>query len=76
MSVDVHHSLEGPDGAPVVVFSNSLGTTGAMWDAQAAALSDRFRVLRYDTRGHGGSATPHGPARADSAAHAGDPALP
>jgi 3-oxoadipate enol-lactonase len=61
VSVDVHHSLEGPEGAPVVVFSNSLGTTGAMWDAEAAALSDRFRVLRYDTRGHGETPAAPGP---------------
>lgn len=61
MAVDVHHTLEGPEGAPVVAFSNSLGTTGSMWDAQAAALSDRFRVLRYDTRGHGESPVPPGP---------------
>ena len=46
---------------PVLVFSNSLGTTGVMWDAQAAALSDRFRVLRYDARGHGGTPAPRGP---------------
>jgi 3-oxoadipate enol-lactonase len=39
--------------APTVVFSNSLGTDRRMWDAQAAALGDRFSVLRYDTRGHG-----------------------
>jgi 3-oxoadipate enol-lactonase len=61
VSVDVHHTLEGPDGAPVIVFSNSLGTTGTMWAAQAAALSDRFRVLRYDTRGHGETPAPPGP---------------
>jgi 3-oxoadipate enol-lactonase len=61
VSTDVHHSLEGPEDAPVIVFSNSLGTTGAMWDAQAAALSDRFRVLRYDTRGHGETPAPPGP---------------
>jgi 3-oxoadipate enol-lactonase len=61
VSVDVHHTLEGPDGAPVIVFSNSLGTTGAMWDAQAAVLSERFRVLRYDTRGHGETPAPPGP---------------
>lgn len=57
---DLHYRLEGPDGAPVVVFSNSLGTTLAMWDAQAAALSDDFRCLRYDTRGHGRSSLPDG----------------
>ncbi|HKH22303.1 MAG TPA: 3-oxoadipate enol-lactonase [Solirubrobacterales bacterium] len=61
MSVDVNHTLAGPEDAPVLVFSNSLGTTGAMWDAQAASLSERFRVLRYDTRGHGGTPAPPGP---------------
>jgi 3-oxoadipate enol-lactonase len=45
-------SLEGPDGAPVLMFSNSLGTSAGMWDAQAEALRDTFRVLRYNPRGH------------------------
>jgi 3-oxoadipate enol-lactonase / 4-carboxymuconolactone decarboxylase len=48
----VTHRLDGPDGAPVVMFANSLGTTLEMWDAQAAALRDRYRVLRFDHRGH------------------------
>ncbi len=61
MSVEVEYTLEGPGDAPVVVLSNSLGTTSIMWDAQAAVLSERFRVLRYDTRGHGGSPAPPGP---------------
>jgi 3-oxoadipate enol-lactonase len=61
VSVDVQHALEGPDDAPVLVFSNSLGTTGGMWDAQAAVLSERFRVLRYGARGHGGTPAPPGP---------------
>jgi 3-oxoadipate enol-lactonase len=61
VSVDVAYSLEGPEDASVVVFSNSLGTRGLMWDAQAAALSRRLRVLRYDTRGHGDSPVPKGP---------------
>jgi 3-oxoadipate enol-lactonase len=61
VSVEVAHTLEGPDDAPVIVFSNSLGTTGVMWDAQAAALSDRFRVLRYGTRGHGETPAIPGP---------------
>ena len=64
MSVAVHHRLEGPEGAPVVVFSNSLGTTLEMWDDQAVALRDRYRVLRFDTRGHGRS--PSRPARTRS----------
>jgi 3-oxoadipate enol-lactonase len=68
VAVDVHHTLEGPEGAPVIVFSNSLGTTGAMWDAQAATLSDRFRVLRYDARGHGQTPAPPGPYSMDDLA--------
>ena len=53
--------VQGPEGAPALVFSNSLGTTLEMWDAQAAALRSEFRVLRYDTRGHGASVCSSGP---------------
>jgi 3-oxoadipate enol-lactonase len=56
-----HHTGTGPEDAPELVLSNSLGTTHEMWDPQASALAERFRLVRYDTRGHGGSATPHGP---------------
>jgi 3-oxoadipate enol-lactonase len=45
--------LDGPADAPVVVLSNSLGTTLAMWDPQMAALKEHFGVLRYDYPGHG-----------------------
>ncbi len=55
------YTLEGPDSAPVVIFSNSLGTDHGMWAPQAEALAGRFRVLRYDTRGHGQSVLPPGP---------------
>jgi 3-oxoadipate enol-lactonase/4-carboxymuconolactone decarboxylase len=51
----LNYELSGPSGAPVVVFSNSLGTSMAMWDALLPALRGRYRTLRYDTRGHGGS---------------------
>lgn len=51
--ITVHYLLEGPESAPVVMMSNSLGTSLAIWDAQAAALRGKYRVLRYDTRGHG-----------------------
>jgi 3-oxoadipate enol-lactonase / 4-carboxymuconolactone decarboxylase len=61
VTVEVHHRLEGPPGAPVVVLACSLGTSLAVWDDQAAALAERFRVLRYDHRGHGASPTPPGP---------------
>ena len=51
----LHYELEGPADAPVLVMSNSLGTTLAMWDPQMPVLRQHFRVLRYDTRGHGAS---------------------
>jgi 3-oxoadipate enol-lactonase len=60
-TVEVHHLLEGSEDAPVLVLSNSLGTTLGMWDEQAPALGERFRLLRYDHRGHGGSPVPPGP---------------
>lgn len=47
--------LEGPEGAPWLLLSNSLMTDLTLWDAQVAAWGDRFRILRYDQRGHGGS---------------------
>ena len=53
--------LDGPAQAPVLVFSNSLGTTLEMWDAQAQHFAQTHRVLRYDTRGHGGSVVSQGP---------------
>ena len=59
------YDLSGPEGAPVVVFSNSLGSTAEMWDAQARALAGRCRILRYDTRGHGRSQTT-GPVRLET----------
>jgi len=62
----VHYRLDGSAGAPVIVLSNSLGATLSMWDPQGVALSRRFRVLRYDTRGHGLSAAPAGPYTLDA----------
>ncbi|HEX7300658.1 MAG TPA: 3-oxoadipate enol-lactonase [Solirubrobacteraceae bacterium] len=59
--VDLEHEWLGPDGAPVVVLSNALGTSTAMWDGQAPDLAERLRVLRYEHRGHGGSPVPPAP---------------
>lgn len=59
-TVELHHLLQGPEDAPVLVLANSLGTTLRMWDDQAPALRERFRLLRYDHRGHGGSPVPPG----------------
>ncbi|CAE6916204.1 3-oxoadipate enol-lactonase 2 [Pseudomonas marincola] len=58
---ELNYLLEGPSDAPVLVLSNSLGTDLHMWDAQVAAFSEHFRVLRYDTRGHGQSLVTEGP---------------
>src|SRR5919107_2298264 len=59
-TVELHHVLEGPEDAPVLVMANSLGTMLRMWDDQAPELRERFRLLRYDHRGHGGSPVPPG----------------
>jgi 3-oxoadipate enol-lactonase len=59
--ITIHYQLSGPVEAPVVLLSNSLGTRLEMWDAQLPALSQRYRVLRYDSRGHGRSSAPEGP---------------
>lgn len=60
-TVSLHYTLEGPEEAPVLVMSNSLGTSLSMWEDQAPALREHFRLLRYDHRGHGGSPVPPGP---------------
>ena len=59
-TVELHHLFEGPEEAPVLVMANSLGTTLRMWDEGVPALRERFRLLRYDHRGHGGSPVPPG----------------
>src|SRR5258705_13903477 len=59
--VRIHYSLTGTESAPVLVLSNSLGANFSMWDPQLAAFSSSYRLLRYDTRGHGQSSAPAGP---------------
>jgi 3-oxoadipate enol-lactonase len=51
----------GPERAPVIMLSNSLGTTHEMWEPQMKAFSRDYRVVRYDRRGHGRSGVPEGP---------------
>jgi 3-oxoadipate enol-lactonase len=58
--LNVNYQVDGPSGAPWIVFSNSLATSTAMWDEQAVALKNSYRVLRYDQRGHGGTDAPAG----------------
>jgi 3-oxoadipate enol-lactonase len=57
----MHYEVAGPVGAPVLVFSNSLGTDLSMWDVQAVEFAKKYRVVRYDKRGHGQSSSPAGP---------------
>ena len=59
--VVLHYRIDGDDGLPLLVLSNGLGLDLTMWDPQIPALSREFRVLRYDTRGHGASSTPAEP---------------
>jgi len=56
----VAYRIDGDAEKPVLVLSNSIGTTLRMWDRQIADLSKQFCVLRYDFRGHGASSVPVG----------------
>ena len=58
--ISFHCRVDGRDGTPWLVFSNSLATNLSMWDAQTEALRDHFHILRYDHRGHGGTDAPEG----------------
>jgi len=58
--ISINYALEGPADAPVLTLSHSLATTLAMWDPQMPALTRRWRVLRYETRGHGATDAPAG----------------
>ena len=53
--VRIAYRVDGLTDAPVLILSNSNGTTLHMWDRQIAELAGHFRVIRYDTRGHGAS---------------------
>jgi 3-oxoadipate enol-lactonase len=57
----IHVEVEGRPDGPVLMLSNSLGTSLHMWDEQAPAWSRHFRLVRYDRRGHGKSSVPKGP---------------
>jgi 3-oxoadipate enol-lactonase len=59
--VDVAYRFDGPQNGRVLLVANSLMANGSMWDWNVPAFADRYRVLRYDKRGHGGTATSPGP---------------
>ncbi len=58
--ITIDYEFFGPEGAPVVVLSHSLGSSSIMWAPQLPQLTERYRVLCYDTRGHGGTSAPEG----------------
>jgi 3-oxoadipate enol-lactonase len=59
--IEMNYELSGKEGASLVVLSHSLGSNLAMWEPQMDALRSHYRVLRYDTRGHGDTQAPVGP---------------
>ena len=60
-NLEINYRLDGPEDGPVVMLSNSLMSNYTMWDGQMSALTDKYRVLRYDQRGHGATETTPGP---------------
>jgi len=59
--VRIAYRFDGDEDKPVLLLSNSIGTDLHMWDGQVPALTEHFRLLRYDARGHGASDVPSGP---------------
>jgi 3-oxoadipate enol-lactonase len=66
---ELNYQLDGPEDAPVLVLSNSLGTDLHMWDQQIPAFAEHLRVLRFDTRGHGRSLVTPGPYSIEQLGH-------
>jgi hypothetical protein len=58
--IDLHYTIDGSQG-PWITLSHSLACNSSAWDAQVELLKNDFRVLRFDTRGHGQSSAPAGP---------------
>ncbi len=58
--IGINYTLEGPASAPVVTLSHSLATNLSMWDPQIPSFTSRYRILRFDTRGHGETDAPDG----------------
>lgn len=58
--IETYYELHGKEGMPWLVLSHSLACSTRMWDEQIAAFKDRYRILAYDTRGHGSSQAPAG----------------
>jgi 3-oxoadipate enol-lactonase len=59
--IRIAYRWDGPEDAPVLMMAHAMGTSLRIWDPQVEALSQRYRLLRYDWRGHGDSSAPRGP---------------
>lgn len=59
--INLHYCIDGPDDAPTVLLSNSIGTDLSTWDGVVDQLKLKYRVIRYDSRGHGKTDAPSGP---------------
>ncbi len=59
--ITVNYEIEGPEDAPVIACSHCLAGNISIWDTQVIAMREKCRILRFDTRGHGGSSAPEGP---------------
>ncbi|MBS3758238.1 MAG: 3-oxoadipate enol-lactonase [Desulfobacterales bacterium] len=60
-NITVNYEIDGPEDAPVIACSHCLAGDSCIWDTQVIALREKYRILRFDTRGHGGSSAPEGP---------------
>ena len=58
--IDIHYKLEGVTDGPLIMMAHAMGTSHRLWDWQVPALADRYRILRYDWRGHGDTSAPPG----------------
>ncbi|MEM7747530.1 MAG: alpha/beta fold hydrolase [Pseudomonadota bacterium] len=59
--INIAYRWDGPADGPVVMMAHAMGTSHRVWDLQVEALADRYRLLRYDWRGHGDTDAPQGP---------------
>ena len=59
--IDIYYRFDGIDTGPVLMMAHAMGTSHRLWDWQIPVLADRYRILRYDWRGHGDTSAPPGP---------------
>lgn len=59
--IDIYYRVDGAENGPLIMMAHAMGTSHRLWDWQLPALTDRYRVLRYDWRGHGATSAPAGP---------------